>query len=1602
VGGWFSDVVHAVTHPGSLVSDAEHGLGSLIDDGAHALGSGLSDVGLGGAGQWVDRAGDDVANFLGAQVPEMQLGQTTDPAELVHGDPAALRSGAGKLRAFSAAFAETASGLEGLEPGSWTGAAADAFRAKYAPQPGRWRNAATGCGDGADALESYAGTVQWAQGQAREAIEVYAEGQRATAAAVTAYNDKVAAYNQAAQAYDGALAAGRNPGPRPVEPGAFSDPGTALRERAEQILTAARAERDRAGSAAAAKVRAATDLAPAEPSFGQQLLDDLHDYGQADLLASASTLSGFLTGTADIVKTARAVDPLDPWNVTHLAEYGAGMSGMVAGLVHDEMHPMDALQGLVGTGWGSDPAEAAGKLLPNLLLAAATDGAGAEADAARVPEEDMTLLNDPVDVASGDVVLDQTDLALASILPLTVRRVHRSSYRAGRWFGRSWASTLDQRLEISERAVCFAAADSSVLRYPHPGDDGEPALPGAGARWPLARDGDGYTVTDPQAGTVWRFEPRSGYYLSADGHGELPLVSVTGRSGHRITFEHGLDGAPAAVIHDGGYRVVVRTAGGRVAGLDLAGAGPSGAGLPLIRYGYDGDGNLAEITNSSGRPQRLAYDGDGRLTGWEDRGGWSYRYVYDEQGRCVRGEGPDGALSGTLAYDRDGLVTTHTDAAGAVSVYRLTDRFRVAAASDPLGNQTRSSYDEHGRVVSRTDPLGRTTAWTYDGRGNLTAITRPDGSRATASYDGANLPVTVTETGGATWRQEYDAAGNLVRLAGPDGAVTGYSYDARGHLAAVTGPSGAVTLVSCDAAGLPVAVTGPDGALTRYERDGFGRVVAITEPGGALTRLAWTVEGQLASRTFPDGSAERLTYDGEGNLVAHLSPAAGLTKLEYAAFDQVAARTGPDGTRTEFSYDHALRLTGVRHGGLSWRYEFDAAGRLVAETDYNGATSRYLHDAAGQLTRQVNAAGQEAGYAYDPLGNLTERRADGVTTLFAYDRAGRLTHAANPDAVIDIERSASGRVIAERCNGAVVRSAYDAAGRRTGRTTPSGAHTTWSYDTAGRPVAVDAGGRSIEFGYDPAGRETSRSLPGGVRLAQEFDVTGRLATQLLIRDSPGPPAPADALTAGQPAPPFPVHPGAEMPRLVPGTTAPAPGPGNPRVLQRRGYTYRADGVVSGVEDLLAGPRRYGLDQAGRVTSVRGPGWDEAYGYDLAGNITAATWPDPPGPAAARAGAGVQGPREYAGTLITRAGDIRYRHDAQGRIITRQQVRLSRKPDTWHYTWDADNRLVSVTTPDGTAWRYVYDPLGRRIAKLRLDAGGQVTEQTRFTWDGPVLAEQTTTLGMVAGAPRPAWLAAPGGAEAADQVITWDYQPGAFTPLAQRERPARRRLPQDQVDERFYAIVTDLIGAPSELVGADGDLAGYQQHTLWGATLWKPGGAATPLRFPGQYEDPETGLHYNNHRYYDPLTGRYLTPDPLGLAPAPNPHTYVPNPTIATDPLGLIGAGCDPSRDAPQTVPSSGKLFVATGRGTVYDIPEGWVGRVADNGKGLVFQPRGAVGNQDAIRIMEPTAKYPEGYVRVYNSAPPNGQPIDVFGKPGPQSVTHISQLYRGPWPAWPG
>jgi RHS repeat-associated protein len=167
-------------------------------------------------------------------------------------------------------------------------------------------------------------------------------------------------------------------------------------------------------------------------------------------------------------------------------------------------------------------------------------------------------------------------------------------------------------------------------------------------------------------------------------------------------------------------------------------------------------------------------------------------------------------------------------------------------------------------------------------------------------------------------------------------------------------------------------------------------------------------------------------------------------------------------------------------------------------------------------------------------------------------------------------------------------------------------------------------------------------------------------------------------------------------------------------------------------------------------------------------------------------------------------------------------------------------------------------------------GESVVEEIRFTWDGLTLCEQTS---HQPDAPH-------------SIALTWDHRD--VVPLTQTERLLTVDDRQEEIDRRFFAIATDLVGTPTELIDESGHIAWRTRSTLWGTTTWnRDSDAYTPLRFPGQYYDPETGLHYNCFRHYDPETGRYASPDPLGLAPSPNPVGYVDNPYTTCDPLGLM-------------------------------------------------------------------------------------------------------------------
>jgi Domain of unknown function (DUF6531) len=148
---------------------------------------------------------------------------------------------------------------------------------------------------------------------------------------------------------------------------------------------------------------------------------------------------------------------------------------------------------------------------------------------------------DPIDVATGEMVQQQTDVELPGLLPLTLVRTHVSGYRVGRWFGPSWASTLDQRIEVDAGGVCYAAADGMLLACPTPNGDAS-VFPAEGPRWPLARADEGFTVDVPERGHTLHFAPTG--HSAAD---VFPLAAVADRNGHRIDFDYAPDGTVALI-----------------------------------------------------------------------------------------------------------------------------------------------------------------------------------------------------------------------------------------------------------------------------------------------------------------------------------------------------------------------------------------------------------------------------------------------------------------------------------------------------------------------------------------------------------------------------------------------------------------------------------------------------------------------------------------------------------------------------------------------------------------------------------------------------------------------------------------------------------------------------------------------------------------------------------------------------------------------------------------------------------------------------------------------------------------------------------------------
>ena len=157
---------------------------------------------------------------------------------------------------------------------------------------------------------------------------------------------------------------------------------------------------------------------------------------------------------------------------------------------------------------------------------------------------------------------------------------------------------------------------------------------------------------------------------------------------------------------------------------------------------------------------------------------------------------------------------------------------------------------------------------------------------------------------------------------------------------------------------------------------------------------------------------------------------------------------------------------------------------------------------------------------------------------------------------------------------------------------------------------------------------------------------------------------------------------------------------------------------------------------------------------------------------------------------------------------------------------------------------------------------------------------------------------------------------SYEPLARIDRNGNQ-------EQHIYYFHTDLNGLPEELTDEAGEIVWECSYQLWGKPIQEIAHTEIQqnLRYQGQYLDRETGLHYNIFRYYDPDTGRFTMPDPIGLAGGLNLYQYAPNALMWIDPFGL---SCTTKNKGKYTEPRLPDKFIVK-QGNVEIVHYTWSG-----------------------------------------------------------------------------
>ncbi|WP_082572257.1 RHS repeat-associated core domain-containing protein [Variovorax sp. Root434] len=896
----------------------------------------------------------------------------------------------------------------------------------------------------------------------------------------------------------------------------------------------------------------------------------------------------------------------------------------------------------------------------------------------------------------------------------------------------------------------------------------------------------------------------------------------------------------------------------------------------LAAYVHDAQDDLVSARDEDGAAWHYTYSHH-LVTRYTDRTGRGMNLEYDGTGadaKAVREWSDDGSFALKLEWDKSIRLTYVTDALGGETWYYYDILGYTYRIIHPDQLEEWFFRDDDKNIIRHIHTDGSVDSFVYDAHGNLQSHTRADGGRIHFEHDARHRVTGILDAEGGVWKRDYDDQGHLTEEIDPLGNKTEYAYDKAGRPVRVTDAKGGVKTMAYTPAGQLASHTDCSGKTTQWAYDGRSRLTKATDALGQVTRYRYSEAaqagtqasashpGQLEEIVHPDNTSEHFVHDAEGRLLAHTDALGRRTSYSYTRAGLVAGRTDAAGRTLKYGWDLLGRLSELHNeNGSRYDFRYDPVGRLLEETGFDRKSTQYRYDETSGVLAEVVEAGHRTELEFDPLGRLSERKAGEQSERFAYDGNGRLIEATNSDARLQWFYDRVGNLVREHQHyldekhTAVWQHGYDELNQRVTTIRPDGHITQWLTYGSGHVHGLLVDGQDIlGFERDDLHREVGREQGNGLTQKLHYDPAGRLLEQQISQTRAGA---VDAIGI------------------------------------RRSYAYDKAGQLTAIGDSRRGNLSYRYDPVGRLLEANSRLGRETFAFDPAGNIGNPSDVDANAQAAGRITTRVavrlddQG-RSTAGRLMDNllksyAGTF-YSWDERGNLVER-----ARNGETTAFTWDGYNRMRSATTY-GKTTTFSYDALGRRIAKRTSDA------VTLFGWDGDTLAFESTqsTEGQQEWAQIrqahavelsettdvKALMAGNGGRYDIEQDPLWNGQ--------------QKRTPEAFAKEEIAFYQCDHLGTPQELTDHEGHIAWSASYKAWGeakqaiSEAGRRAGFRNPIRFQGQYFDDETGLHYNRYRYYDPVSGRFVSKDPIGLAGGNNLHQYAPNPSEWVDPLGLAG------------------------------------------------------------------------------------------------------------------